>query len=67
MHLQNLNHKIMPGLQFCVVLKDRNNLEISNIEYIRDAHKNLLIILAKSSRIVNNKEVIKQSLMNRRN
>ncbi len=57
MYLQNLNHDIVPGLQFCTVLKDRNHLEIDKVDYIRDIHKNVLIILAESNRMINNKEV----------
>jgi hypothetical protein len=55
--MRKMNHKIIPGLQVCNILKEQNDLGISKIEYIMKRQKNLMILLAESDLLVNENEL----------
>jgi hypothetical protein len=57
MYTRKMNHKIIPGLQICNILKEQNDLGISKIEYIVKRQKNLMILLAESDLLVNENEL----------
>jgi len=52
-----MNHKMISGLQICSILKERNDLRINKIEYAKNRHKNLLILLVESEVMIYGNEV----------
>ncbi len=57
MYTRKMNHKMIPGLQVCNILKEQNDLGISKVEYIMKRQKNLMILLAESELLTNENEL----------